>query len=100
MARNNYDFVIIDSAPLMAVADPLIISKLVDGILLVVRLGQVDSGEVVMAKALLDQSKTPVLGMLLNGLSEQNSYGGYYYYGRHYYLDEGKEDKSSSYIDL
>ena len=98
-ARNNYDFVIIDSAPLMAVADPLIISKLVDGILLVVRLGQVDSGEVVMAKSLLDQSKTPILGMLLNGISEQNTYGGYSY-GRDYYLDKGKEDESSSYSDI
>ena len=98
-ARNNYDFVIIDSSPLMAVADPLIISKLVDGILLVVRLGQVDSGEVVMAKSLLDQSKTPILGMLLNGISEQNTYGGYYY-GRDYCLDKGKEDESSSYSDL
>ena len=90
-ARNNYDFVIIDTSPLMAVADPLIISKLADGILLVVRLGQVHSQEVVMAKSLLDQSKTPILGMILNGISEQNSYGRYYYYGRDYYLN--KEDK-------
>jgi capsular exopolysaccharide synthesis family protein len=90
-ARSHYDFVIIDTPPLMAVADPLVISKLVDGILLVVRLGKVYSEEVSMAKSLLDQSKIPVLGMMLNGINEQNSYGGYYYYGRNYYLD--KEDK-------
>ena len=90
-ARSHYDFVIIDTPPLMAVADPLVISKLVDGILLVVRIGQVYSEEVSMAKSLLDQSKIPVLGMMLNGISEQNSYGGYYYYGRDYYLN--KEDK-------
>ncbi|MEI6330505.1 MAG: polysaccharide biosynthesis tyrosine autokinase [Pseudanabaena sp. ELA645] len=95
-ARNNYDFVIIDSSPLMAVADPLIISKSVDGILLVVRLGQVHSQEVVMAKSLLDQSKVPILGMMLNGISEQNSYGGYYYYGRDYYLDQEVIAESSS----
>jgi hypothetical protein len=29
------------------------------------------------------------LGMMLNGISEQTSYGGYYYYGRDYYLAEG-----------
>jgi len=96
MARNNYDFVIIDSAPLMAVSDPLIISKSVDGILLVVRLGQVHSQEVVMAKSLLDQSKVPILGMILNGISEQNSYGGYYYYGRDYYSDQEVIAESSS----
>lgn len=48
-----------------------------------------------MAKALLDQSKVPVLGMLLNGISEQNSYGGYYYYGRDYYLDQEAISESS-----
>ena len=90
-ARSHYDFVIIDTPPLMAVADPLVISKLVDGILLVARIGQVHSEEVSMAKSLLDQSKIPVLGMILNGISEQNSYGRYYYYGRDYYLN--KEDK-------
>ena len=95
-ARTNYDFVIIDSSPLMAVADPLIISKLVDGILLVVRLGKVHSQEVVMAKSLLGQSKVPILGMMLNGISEQNSYGGYYYYGRDYYLDQEVIAESSS----
>lgn len=87
-ARNNYDFVIIDTSPLMAVADPLVISKLTDGLLLVVRLGQVHSEEVAMAKTLLDQSKIPILGMMLNGISDHNSYGGYYYYGRDYYLDK------------
>ena len=94
-ARQNYDFVIVDTSPLMAVADPLVISNFVDGTLLVVRLGQVHSQEVVMAKALLDQSKVPVLGMLLNGISEQNSYGGYYYYGRDYYLDQEAISESS-----
>ena len=94
--RNSYDFVIIDTPPLMAVADPLVISKFVDGILLVVRLGQVDSQEVVMAKSLLDQSKIPILGMMLNGINEQNSYGGYYYYGRDYYVDKEANNGSPS----
>ncbi len=94
-ARDNYDFVIIDTSPLMSVADPLVVSNFVDGILIVIRIGQVHSQEVVMAKALLDQSKVPVLGMLLNGINEQNSYGGYYY-GRDYYLDQKAIAESSS----
>ena len=83
-ARDNYDFVIIDTPPLMHVADSLVVSKFVDGILLVVGLGKIDSQEVVMTKSLLDQSKVPILGMILNGINEQSSYGGYYY-GRDYY---------------
>jgi succinoglycan biosynthesis transport protein ExoP len=95
-ARNSYDFVIIDTSPLMAVADPLVICKLMDGILLVVRLGHVHSEEVAMAKSLLEQSKIPILGMMLNGISEKNSYGRYYYYGRDYYLDKEAIAESSS----
>ena len=94
-ARDNYDFVIVDTSPLMSVADPLVVSNFVDGILIVIRIGQVHSQEVVMAKALLDQSEVPVLGMLLNGINEQNSYGGYYY-GRDYYLDQKAIAESSS----
>jgi len=40
-AKSYYDFVIIDAPPLMAVDVPLVIGKLVDRPLLVVRLGQV-----------------------------------------------------------
>ena len=41
-ARNDYDFVIIDTPPLTAVTDPLIVGKYVDGLLLVVRPGKVE----------------------------------------------------------
>ncbi|MGJ5675744.1 MAG: tyrosine-protein kinase family protein [Nostochopsis sp.] len=78
-ATNNYDFVIIDAPPLTAVADALVVGKLVDGILIMVRPGKVESGAVNTAKSLLEQAKVPVLGMVVNGIDGGKGYGGYYY---------------------
>ncbi len=96
-ARNNYDFVIIDAPPLTAVTDPLIVGKYVDGLLLVVRPGKVEYSAVKSSKSLLDQAKVTVLGMAVNGISEESGYGGYYYY-RGYYGEkvEGKEKSSGA----
>ncbi|MFM6044132.1 MAG: tyrosine-protein kinase family protein, partial [Dolichospermum sp.] len=74
------DFVVIDSPPLTAVTDPLIIGKFVDGLLLVLRPGRVEYSALKSAKSLLNQSKVPVLGMAVNGISEESGYGGYYSY--------------------
>lgn len=93
-ASSVYDCVIIDTPPLTAVADALVVGKLVDGLVLVVRPGEVESGAVQSAKAMLEQAKVPVLGMVVNGVDEKNGYGGYYYakgyYGKKEFDGEGK----------
>lgn len=96
-ASNNYDFVIIDTPPLTAVTDPLIIAKYVDGLLLVVRPGKVEYPAMKSAKSLLNQAKVPILGMAVNGISEESGYGGYYYY-KGYYGDkiESKDHPSET----
>jgi polysaccharide biosynthesis transport protein len=91
-ATENYDFVIIDTPPLTAVADALIVGKLVDGMLLVVRPGKVESGAVSTSKSLLEQAKVPVLGMVVNGVAEGSGYGGYYYSKGYYERKEGEKD--------
>ncbi len=83
-ATKEYDFVIIDCPPLTVVADALMLGKLVDGILLVVRPGVANAASVNASKLLLEQSGHQVLGMVANGVTAQSSYGGYYaksYYG-------------------
>ncbi|MEY2912287.1 MAG: Tyrosine-protein kinase etk [Cyanobacteriota bacterium] len=96
-ARKDYDFVIIDSPPLTAVTDPLIIGKFADGLLLVVRPGRVEYSALKSAKSLLNQSKVPVLGMAVNGVSEESGYGGYYYYRgyRGYYREREETSKNN-----
>jgi capsular exopolysaccharide synthesis family protein len=91
--RNEYDFIIIDTPPLTAVSDALVVSKLVDGVLLVVRPGRVESSAVSAANTLLTQAKVPVLGMVVNGVSEESGYGGYQYSG--YYTGDYEDLKDS-----
>ncbi|OUL29113.1 polysaccharide biosynthesis tyrosine autokinase [Nostoc sp. 106C] len=94
-ATSNYDFVIIDAPPLTAVADAQILGKLVDGVLLVVRPGVVDSAAANATKNLLAQSGQRVLGMVVNGITAGSSYGGYYskgYYHQNGHSKNGKVD--------
>jgi capsular exopolysaccharide synthesis family protein len=88
-ASQDYDLVIIDSPPATVVADSMIVGKFADGVLLVIRPGQADAAAVKLAKSLLDQAKVPILGMLINGVNEDNSYGGYYY--NQIYYQEGNK---------
>jgi succinoglycan biosynthesis transport protein ExoP len=101
-ARQDYDFVVIDSPPLTAVTDPLIIGKFADGLLLVVRPGRVEYSALKSAKSLLNQSKVPVLGMAVNGVSEESGYGGYYYYRgyRGYYREREETSKNDKSLEI
>ena len=103
-ASLDYDFVIIDAPPLTAVADALNIGKLADGMLLVVRPGVANTGSVNAAKSLLEQSGQQVLGMVVNGVTAENSYGGYYYSKGYYGMNptqmNGKVDKEIPKIEI
>ncbi|MBD2197812.1 MULTISPECIES: GumC family protein [Calothrix] len=102
-ATSNYNFVIIDAPPLTAVADAQILGKLVDGILLVVRPGVVESAAAIATKNLLAQSGQRVLGMVVNGITSGSSYGGYYskgYYHQNGHSKNGKVDVSTSKIRI
>jgi polysaccharide biosynthesis transport protein len=99
-AQNHYDFVIIDAPPITAVADPLLLSKIADGMVLVVRPGVGTSESVSTAKSLLEQSKQFVLGMVVNGVNEVNRYGGYYYTNNYYGSKTKKLDEDSSHISV
>ena len=79
-AEENYDLVIYDTPPVIAVTDSQVIASSVDGVLLVVRSKHTEKEAVVKAKELLVQAKANILGVVLNDreLKEANYY---YYYG-------------------
>lgn len=83
-AAKNYDFVILDTPALSLFADALMLSKLADGILLVVRPGLFNSATATATKTLLEQSTQHVLGMVINGVTSSTKPHNYYvdkYYG-------------------
>jgi capsular exopolysaccharide synthesis family protein len=72
------DIVIIDTPPLMAVADPAILAEKSDGVLLVAAVGDTSRDALARGKAILVNAKARVLGVALNKVEAKQSS---YYYG-------------------
>jgi capsular exopolysaccharide synthesis family protein len=91
----QFDYVIIDSPPLFSVSDPIILSTLVDGVILVVRSGHTRSELVRRACQDLSSVGARLLGVTLNNLDIRKD--GYDYY-RHYrnYVDYIDQDQSQN----
>lgn len=79
-ASSHYDVVIIDTPPLRGASDALILGKMADGILLVVRPEWVDQGSAALAKGLLEQTGQTVLGLVANGVIAGNEPHSHYYF--------------------
>jgi polysaccharide biosynthesis transport protein len=78
----RFDIVLIDSPPVLPVADALILSGYVDAVLLVVAAGHTRRGELRRASEKLAQANAPVVGAVLNKVTAQGGYG----YGYHPYI--------------
>jgi len=74
----RFDIVLIDSPPVLPVADALILSGYADAVLLVVAAGHTRRAELRRAAEKLAQASAPVVGAVLNKASAQDGYG---YYG-------------------
>ncbi|NPV51927.1 MAG: CpsD/CapB family tyrosine-protein kinase [Firmicutes bacterium] len=74
------DFLIFDTPPMMAVTDAAVLGTKVDGVLLVLRLGQAAREGVMRAKTLLQNANARVLGVVVNGIKPEGRYNYYYYY--------------------
>jgi capsular exopolysaccharide synthesis family protein len=85
---DSYDFVIMDTPPLIAADDPRILGKMADGVVLVVRPGVVDSTSATSSKELLNQLDQNILGLVVNGVMPENEPHSYYYYAKEYYAEE------------
>jgi polysaccharide biosynthesis transport protein len=77
---NDYDRVIVDSAPINAVSDTLLLAKYFNGVCLVIRNGKTPRPAVERAARLLEQSGANVVGTILNRLPRGHGAGYYYYY--------------------
>lgn len=78
--RKEFDLVIFDMPPVVAVTDAQVVATQVDGTILVVREGVSNKNALLKAKSLLDMVNTNMLGVVYNG-STRNVDQGYYYYG-------------------
>jgi len=90
--RDRYDRIILDSPPLTAVTDAVILSRLVDGVLLVIRANETHREIIKNGIGLLLNANARILGAILNGVTMgRDSY--YYQYYYYYYGDDGERQK-------
>jgi polysaccharide biosynthesis transport protein len=80
--RQLYDLVIIDSPPVLPVPDALILGRWVDGAVLAVRYDISRFPQVERARRQLDGAGVAVLGTVINGMKNTDSYYGRYSYSR------------------
>ncbi len=107
--RAEYDFVIIDTPPVLAVSDPLVVAPRVDGVLLVFRMTKKARPTAERAREQLAAVGSNVLGVVVNGTGQRRDdyygygYGYNYGYGYQYqyqyeyeYADDYSDDEPSS----
>ncbi|MBI45078.1 MAG: hypothetical protein CMG66_02800 [Candidatus Marinimicrobia bacterium] len=88
--KQKYDIILIDTPPLIAVADAYILMKYIDKFVLIVRAGVTEKGAFERVCSELQYGNFPITGVVMNAMTEEHhSYGaGYYYnYSNYYYSD-------------
>lgn len=78
--RERFEFVVIDTPPLLPYADALALSTVVDGVVLVGRAGRTPRGAITRSMDLLEAvNSAPVLTVVLNAANPRSDYGSYTY---------------------
>lgn len=92
-AENEFEFVLVDTPPLLAVSDPCIVSPKTHGMILVLRLQKNSRAAVRRATELIETNHVSVIGIVANG-SEESPDG--YEYRQSYgdYLSDAKPSRN------
>jgi capsular exopolysaccharide synthesis family protein len=92
-AAADYDMVLLDSPPVVSVADPVALATFADGVVMVVQTGKVPHEVIRRATGQILAVKGRILGVVLNGvnLKRDGYYYDYYRYYHSYYADSEGE---------
>ena len=91
--KKQYDRVLIDSPPISAVTDAVILAQMADSLLLVVRAGETPRQVIQHALAQVRSVNANILGAVLNAVSVGRDSYYYYQYYYYYYGDDGDRKK-------
>jgi tyrosine-protein kinase Etk/Wzc len=90
--RESYDVVLVDAPPLLPVADSMVLSTKVDGVVLVYKVGKAPRNSLQLAKERLETVQANILGVILNDIRPETTgltYSSYYMYA--YGKDKDRE---------
>ena len=93
--RKKYDHILIDSPPATAVTDAVVLSKSADGVIIVIRTGDMARQIVKNGIGQFNNVGAHIIGAVLNGIDLSSSKYSYYYYQyyRYYYGEDGEKKK-------
>ncbi len=92
--RERFDYVIVDSPPLLAVTDPGVVGPQVDGVILTLRSTKNARVEAKRAKEILDNLGINIFGVVVNALDDSKKQDEYGYYGYYRYYDYHESDST------
>src|SRR5262249_18467589 len=76
--REQYDFVLVDTPPLLAVTDPCVVAPRADGFILTIRLSKKGGPQAVRAREILATLGVKGIGVVVNGVGRQSNLRGYH----------------------
>jgi tyrosine-protein kinase Etk/Wzc len=82
--RNNYDYVIIDTAPVGLVADTFSLARIADATLYIVRHDNTEKTTLNFVNKVKAEHKLPNMGIVINGIKNKHGFGYSYGYGYGY----------------
>lgn len=93
--ENEWDIVLFDSPPIVAVTDASMISGEIDAVALVVKAGHTERSAVDRALDMIKNARAPLIGAILNGASQESLGGKYAYYYSYYNYYYHAEEKNT-----
>jgi polysaccharide biosynthesis transport protein len=99
LARTSFDTVVVDTPPMVNLADARIVARFADALILVVRSGQTTRDAALLAKSRFAEDGTPILGTILNFWNPKTpgyGYYRYYYAGYQHYYGGGAKDEDGN----
>jgi succinoglycan biosynthesis transport protein ExoP len=97
--KDGFDFTLIDTPPVLAVIDSLIVSSLADATIFVIKAGETSRRPFLNAVNELQRARAKIIGVLFNGLKVRKGdyyfmdYYRYYQYDYHRYGSESEGDR-------
>jgi len=88
--KEKYDIILFDAPPVLAVTDAVVLSRLIDQFILIVRFGSTDKDSINHTLMALSNVNRTLTGVVFNDLNRKNSYysKNYYSYHQYYYSSE------------
>ncbi|NOZ25086.1 MAG: polysaccharide biosynthesis tyrosine autokinase [Nitrospirae bacterium] len=94
-ARQEFDYVLIDSPPVLPVTDAQLLGRLADATFIVIKLGETSFHAVEHAIKQLRSVNVNVAGTIINKIKPTAGYGYYHNYYYYYYGDDSSDGKKA-----